>query len=211
MTSTIKHIIFDLGNVLIDLNFDRVNQEFEKLIGQDFARLSTSEATKNAFLQLELGHYSEESFINALQRQATIVPDGRKVIAAWNSLLGEIPKERLEMLAQLKQKGYQLYLLSNTNSIHIHWLNRYLKREHGVEDFNKAYFTKSYYSHLLKMRKPDEEIYEYVLNDAFINRAETLFVDDSEANILSAQKVGISTILHNSGKDITEVMQSFLK
>lgn len=211
MTSTIKHIIFDLGNVLIDLDFDRVNQEFEKLIGQDFARLSTSEATKNAFLQLELGHYSEESFINALQRQATSVPDGRKVIAAWNSLLGEIPKGRLEMLAKLKAKGYQLYLLSNTNSIHIHWLNRYLKREYGIEDFSKEYFIKSYYSHLLKMRKPDEEIYEFVLNDAFINRAETLFVDDNEANILSAQKVGISTILHNSGKDITEVMQSFLE
>lgn len=210
MKEGIKQIVFDLGNVLIDLDFDQVNRSFEELIGQDFNRLATSEETKNAFLQLELGHYSEESFINALQRQASKVPDGRKLINAWNSLLGTIPAKRLVMLDQLKDKGYDLYLLSNTNSIHIHWLNKYLKKEHGIEDFNQRFFTKSYYSHLLKMRKPDAEIYEYVLNDAFINRAETLFVDDNEENILSAQQVGINTIHHNSGRDITEVMQSFL-
>jgi putative hydrolase of the HAD superfamily len=210
MKAGIKHIIFDLGNVLLDLDFERANRSFEALIGKDFTRLATSEETKNAFLQLELGHYSEESFINALQRQASVAPDGRKIIDAWNSLLVDVPAKRLKMLEQLKTKGFDLYLLSNTNSIHIQWLKRHLKKVHNVEQFDQQFFTKSYYSHFLKMRKPDPEIYKFVLNDALINRAETLFVDDNEENILSAQQVGINTLHHNSGRDITEIMQSFL-
>lgn len=207
IASNIKNIIFDLGDVLLDLDFDRVNVEFEKLLKSDFSLLATSDATKDLFLKFETGQYSEESFINALQRLATKVPDGRAMIDAWNSLLAGVPPQRIQMLKDLKEKGYQLYLLSNTNSLHIHWFNRYLKKEHGIEDFNAQFFVKSYYSHLVKMRKPDLEIYEYVLNDAFIKPDETLFIDDSEANIQGAQAAGIATIHHNSGKDIVAVLK----
>ncbi len=211
MKHDIKNIIFDLGDVLLDLDFSRVNAEFEKLLGTDFAYLATSETTKAIFNQFETGHYSEESFINALQRQASKVPDGRKMINAWNSLLVGVPAPRLEMLTALKGKGYKLYLLSNTNSLHIHWLQHYLKKTYQIEDFDERFFVKSYYSHLIKMRKPNPEIYEFVLSDAFIKPEETLFVDDNEANILGAQELGIATIHHNSGLDITEVLQDFFK
>jgi len=205
----IKNIIFDLGNVLLDLDFKRVNAAFEALLGDDFHSLATSDETKNIFLQFEIGQYSEESFINALQRLAPKVPDGRKMIEAWNSLLVEVPFKRLEMLEYLKAKGYQLYLLSNTNSLHIHWLNRYLKKEYSIENFDERFFVKSYYSHLIQMRKPNVEIYEYVLSDAFIKAEETLFVDDSEDNILAAQKLGISGLHHNPKDDITEIMKNY--
>lgn len=206
---SIKHIIFDLGDVLLDLDFDRVNRAFQDLLGSDFDRLSQAEETKAIFLKLETGYFSEESFINALQRQAAKVPDGRAMINAWNSLLVAIPPQRLEMLTKLKEKGFDLYLLSNTNSIHIHWLRKYLKNTYQIEDFDERFFKKSYYSHLLKMRKPDAEIFRFVLNDAFIKAEETLFIDDSEANVLAAQELGINVIHHNSGKDITEVMADY--
>lgn len=210
MKRNIHNIIFDLGDVLLDLDFDRVNEAFQELLGADFSALSTSDTTQEIFLQFEKGYYSEESFINALQRQTPKVPDGRKLINAWNSLLVEVPHQRLEMLERLKEKGYQLYLLSNTNSLHIYWLQRYMKKTYSIDSFDEQFFVKSYYSHLLKMRKPDREIYEFVLNDAFITASETLFVDDNEANILGAQELGIATIHHNSNLDISEVMMDFL-
>jgi len=210
MHETIRNVIFDLGNVLLDLDSDQVNVAFKNLLGEDFSRLAASEETKKIFLYLETGHYSEESFINALQRLSTTVPDGKKVIDAWNSLLVGIPSQRLDMLEALSKKGYQLYLLSNTNSLHIHWLHRYMKATHNIENFETQFFKKSYYSHLLGMRKPDKEIYEYVLSDAFIKAEETLFIDDGEANILGAQQLGISTLLHDPASDITELIQTFL-
>ncbi len=211
MTPAIQNIIFDLGDVLLDLDFDRVNTEFQKLVGADFFQLAASDETRNIFLQFETGHYSEESFINALQRLAPKVPDGRKMIEAWNALLVGIPLQRLEMLEALKAKGYQLYLLSNTNSLHIQWLNKYLRKTYNIEHFDALYFTKSYYSHLIKMRKPDPEIYEFVLSDAFIKADETVFIDDNKENIMTAQALGIGTIHHDSGQDITKVMEGFLK
>ena len=210
MKGEIRNIIFDLGNVLLDLDFDRVNASFQNLLGVDFSHLVGSETTKNIFLQFEVGNYSEESFINALQRLTSKVPDGRKMIDAWNSLLVGIPFQRLEMLDALKEKGYQLYLLSNTNSLHIQWLNRYLKKTYGIEDFNQRFFVKSYYSYLIKMRKPDHEIFEFVLASAFIKAEETLFIDDVKEYTLSAQQLGITTIHHNSGQDISEVLHESL-
>lgn len=206
----IRNIIFDIGNVLLDLDFERVNREFQKLLGADFYSLSTAEATKEIFLQFEKGYYSEESFINALQRQSAKVPQGRAVIDAWNSLLLGMPRQRLDMLQALKDKGYQLYLLSNTNSLHLDWFLKYLSDEHEIQDFNERFFVKAYYSHLIKMRKPDLEVYKFVLSDAFIKADETLFIDDNEENILGARELGIATIHHNSGLDVTEVMKCFL-
>ncbi len=205
----IQNIIFDIGNVLLDLDFDRINAEFQKLLGADFSRLANAESTKEIFLQFEKGYYSEESFINALQRQSSKVPHGRAMIDAWNSMLAGMPAQRLEMLQRLKDKGYNLYLLSNTNSLHMHHFKKYLLDTHGIENFDAQFFTKSYYSHLINMRKPDQEIYEFVLSDAFITAEETLFIDDNEANILSARALGIATIHHNSGLDVSEVMQDF--
>jgi len=150
----IQNIIFDIGNVLLDLDFDRINSEFQKLLGADFSRLVTSDTTKEIFLQFEKGYYSEESFINALQRQSPKVPQGRAMIDAWNSMLAGMPTPRLKMLQRLKDKGYNLYLLSNTNSLHMHHFKKYLLETHGIEDFDAQFFTKSYYSHLINMRKP---------------------------------------------------------
>lgn len=205
----IKNIIFDLGNVILDLDFERANVAFKELLGADFDRLSSSEETRDIFLKFEVGYFSEESFINALQRLSAKVPDGRAMIDAWNSLLVGIPEQRLKLLEDLNQKGYSLYLLSNTNRLHIHWLQTYLKKTYEIEDFDNRFFKKSYYSHLLKMRKPDPEIFQFVLSNAFIKAEETLFIDDSKANVLAAQDLGISILHHNRGMDICEVLETY--
>lgn len=202
----IKNIIFDLGNVLFDLDFDRVNQEFQKIAGADFIDLAGSDATRAIFDQFEKGLCSEETFLNAIQRMCTPVPDGRAVIDAWNSMLVGMPAHRFEMLKQLKKQGYNLYLLSNNNELHLSWCLKHMKNEHGIEDFNEQFFIKAYYSHLVNMRKPDAEIYEFVLADAFLKAEETLFIDDYEPNIIAASALGVSTIHHNSGKDISVVL-----
>jgi len=85
----------------------------------------------------------------------------------------------------------------------------YLRREYDITDWDTRYFEKTYYSHLVKMRKPNEDIYNFVLSDAGIEAEETLFIDDNPANIKTAAALGWQTILHNDGRDITTVLQDF--
>ena len=86
---------------------------------------------------------------------------------------------------------------------------KYLGTEYGIKDWDTRYFEKTYYSHLVKMRKPNTDIYNFVLKDAEINAEETLFVDDNAANIKTAAALDWQTILHNDGRDITTVMQAY--
>lgn len=210
MKNGIKNIIFDLGNVILDLDFDQIRNAFQELTGLNFGQFCANELVQNTLLQFELGQISEEAFLNALQRKINPVPDVRLMIEVWNSLLLGIPIDRLELLDQLKFADIQLYLLSNTNSLHIKWLYNYLKSEHGILNFDSRFFKKTYYSHLLKMRKPDKEIFEFVLADAHLKVSETLFIDDCEANVTRASELGMAIILHEPGSNLQKTFQSIL-
>ena len=114
------------------------------------------------------------------------------------------------MLSRLKEK-YNVYLLSNTNKTHVDWVDGYLKTVYGfsIQDFDERFFHKSYYSHLIHLRKPNDNIYEFVLQNAGIRAEYTLFIDDNAHNIEGAKRIGLQTILHPVGDEIVEVMKSF--
>lgn len=114
------------------------------------------------------------------------------IIDAWNTLLLDIPADRIELLQELN-KNYRLFLLSNTSPIHIRKVNQILFETAGISDLNEL-FEKVYYSYELGCMKPDAIIYEKVLEDASILPEESLFLDDNADNIAGALAAGINSI-----------------
>ena len=123
-------------------------------------------------------------------------------------LLG-LPAHRLALLTELRQAGYGVYLLSNTNQTHLNWVREYLQREYDCTDFDTRYFDRVYYSHLLHRRKPDVATYTHVLQDAGIRAEDTLFIDDNAANVEGARAAGLQAHHHADGRDVEEVVQEW--
>ena len=112
-----------------------------------------------------------------------------------------MPRHRFDFLLRLRQR-YNVFLLSNINELHERWITDYMEREHNIQDFETRYFDGVYYSHLIRLRKPDREIYEYVLADAELIPGETMFFDDLQINVEAARQVGIQGVWHEVGTDI---------
>lgn len=203
----IKNIIFDLGNVLLDLDWERTEQAFRDMLQEEYEAALLRYDSERLFELLEVGEITPKEFVRRMQQTTRRAIDEKTIIDSWNTILAELPPARLHWLQKLGRK-YNLYLLSNTNAIHIEWLHGYLQERAGmtIHDFN-ALFIKPYYSFEINLRKPNREIYEYVLADAGLHAEETLFIDDLEENILSARTVGLQTIHHRAGSEIMEVFE----
>ncbi|MEI7473037.1 MAG: HAD family phosphatase [Chitinophagaceae bacterium] len=189
----IKNIIFDFGAVLFDIDYQKTIAAFRQLGIAHFDTMYDQFTVNTLFEELETGKISEEAFYEALKKEIQLPVSNQQLEKAWNAILLDF---RLESMAYLEQLSahYNLYLLSNTNSIHhrrFHQLYKPIPSKPTMDD----YFTKVYYSHLIHLRKPYPAIYEFVLQDAGILAAETLFIDDSSNNIAAAAKLGIQTHL----------------
>lgn len=187
--SNIKNIIFDLGGVLLNIDYNKTTAAFKDLGVQNFDELFSQFKANDLFEKLETGHISEESFYNSFQQYAGKHLEVEQIKTAWNAMLLDFRLPSLECLEDLKEK-YTVFLLSNTNSIHYTAFNKTLQQENGRISLD-GYFKKSYYSFQIGFRKPYPETYSYVLNDAGIKAEETLFIDDSINNIETALKLGI--------------------
>lgn len=209
--SEIKNIVFDLGNVLLDLNLDKTETAFRELLQEEFETAYLKYESNRLFERLEIGRISPFEFIKGM-RSATEVPiTDDDVIDGWNALLVEMPKSRIDFLKEIGQK-YNIYLLSNTNAIHMMWLDEYLQEHHGmsIQAFTQL-FKKHYFSFQIQMRKPDIDIYQYVIQDSGINPAESLLVDDREDNIKTAKDCGFQTYLHDPRMNIAAVLPQELR
>jgi putative hydrolase of the HAD superfamily len=111
---------------------------------------------------------------------------------AWSAMLGHFPKERIQWLKEICNK-YRVFLFSNTNAIHYDFLMQKFSNEFEGDSFNSL-FIKAYYSHFLHLRKPDIGSYLKILEEQNLAPGETLFIDDTLANIQGAQKAGMPTI-----------------
>jgi putative hydrolase of the HAD superfamily len=191
--AAIKNIIFDLGGVLLDIDYHKTAKAFANLGVKDFGELYSQANANDLFEALETGAISEEAFYQSLGAHCSPETSRQQMQTAWNAILLNFRKESLTALAELKSR-YRVYLLSNTNSIHLTAFNQILLEQTGKPSLD-GYFIKSYYSHLIQLRKPYLATYEWVLGDANIVAAETLFIDDSINNIKGAMEAGIQTHL----------------
>jgi putative hydrolase of the HAD superfamily len=190
MTQT-KNIIFDLGGVLLDLDFKRTIDAFEKLGLQDFENMFSQFKADELFEKLETGRLTEADFYAAVKKRTEKTITEAEIDHAWNALILDFRIESLALLEKLAA-GYKLFLLSNTNSIHLKYFKKLLTEQTG-KPLLDAYFSKAWYSNEVGLRKPGAEIFEFALKEENLVAAETLFIDDTLINIETAQKLGFKT------------------
>lgn len=199
----IKNIIFDLGNVLLNLDFDASINAFKKL-GLDEKVVNKQQAYSDpVFYDFEVGQISPEVFRKRVRRllkndDAT----DQEIDDAWYAMILDIPAHRVKLVQELKKK-YNVFLFSNTNQIHIERLHEEFKSQHGFEF--PTLFVKDFYSHEIHARKPEPESYQNVIQLSGVEPTESLFIDDLEKNIAGADKAGLKTFWLNNGTDVTEI------
>ncbi len=187
----IKNIIFDLGGVLLNIDYHKTADAFKALGVHQFDELYSQANANHLFEALETGDISEDNFYKEIEQFCGPGTTRQQIQQAWNAILLDFRMDSLSVLESIKDK-YNLYLLSNTNSIHLTEFNRILLDETGQPSLD-AYFKKSYYSHIIRMRKPYTATYQWVLNDEQMIAEETLFIDDSINNVKGAAETGIRT------------------
>jgi putative hydrolase of the HAD superfamily len=188
----VKHIIFDLGNVILDIDYQLTIDAFEKLGVSDFSSHFSKQKQSDFMDDFEIGKVSEYEFIDYAKQFCAADTTANQIVEAWNALLLDIPIRRLQILQQL-QLDYDLFLLSNTNIIHEKEYNKTVKETCGYENLN-FFFDKVYLSHRIGMRKPNAEAFEVILNENNLKPQDTLFIDDSPQHIEAAQALGLKTI-----------------
>jgi HAD superfamily hydrolase (TIGR01509 family) len=182
-----KAIIFDLGAVILNINYQNTIDEFTKLGVKNASTFYSKKVQTNLFNQIETGMISSNKFLKALQKE-TKNANIKQVEQAWNAMLLDLPEERLQRIKKLK-KNHTIYLLSNTNAIHIDAFKKQLGNKKWLS-FCEL-FDKMYLSHELGLRKPDVKIFEYILKEQKLKAEEVFFIDDSPQHIASAKKIGI--------------------
>lgn len=199
ITNSYKNIIFDLGGVLININYSLTSDAFEALGLGKFDELFSQAHQSKLFDLYEKGLISSEEFRTRVKTFFSQPIDDRTIETAWNAMLLDFPKERLDFLQKIKTT-HRTFLLSNTNDIHIQQINLDLQKVHGISNLN-GHFEKVYLSYEVNMRKPDAEIFELVLKENNLNPEETLFIDDSAQHIEAAKKLGIQTYWLDTKKE----------
>ena len=178
----IDTIIFDFGDIFINLDKQATIDGLQRL-----GLTSWDEDLDQLNISFEKGEISRDNFLLGIQKH---IPNAsiEEILVAWNAVLLDFPLHRLEFLQLLSQK-YRLFLLSNTDSIHI---NHFEQRE-GASFYSAFYqcFEKVYFSYEMGMRKPEEEIYSYILRKHDLNPKRTLFIDDKKVNTDAAQNLGL--------------------
>nr|WP_294793000.1 HAD family phosphatase [uncultured Mucilaginibacter sp.] len=205
--NNIKNIIFDYGNVIYQIDFNKVAEAWQQLGITNAHEFYGHRQQDDVFNALERGQITPEAFRDRI-RELTKKPEltDQQIDDAWNAIFVGIPKGNHELLAQLKGK-YRTFLLSNINAIHYDYVHQYLKSEFGMEN-NDDLFEKLYYSHLVGKRKPDVEIFEQILQENNLNPAETLFIDDSPQHLEVAKKLGIQTYLMTEPDNIQQFFKA---
>lgn len=190
--SGIDTVIFDLGNVLLNLDFDASIRAFHGLGLNDDLLNRKQFYTNPVFYNFEIGEVSEEEFRTQVRKILTNPNASDKQIDdAWCAMIGDIPASRVKKLIKLGDK-YNICLFSNTNSIHVRKLLFDFATTHGVEF--TSLFDHVFYSHQINARKPDLGAYEKVIELSGVIPENTLFVDDLEKNIEGATKAGLKTL-----------------
>lgn len=203
----IKNIIFDLGGVLLNLDFEKTAGAFTALGVKDFHEYFTQYHADPLFKKLEVGAVADQGFYDAFRKTAVITAGNNEIDTAWNAMLLDFPVHRIEKLKELGS-SYRLFLFSNTNAIHHEAFHHRFYEQFGFQ--LDSLFEKAYYSHLIGYRKPGLDAFNFVINDSKVAPAETLFIDDTRPNVDAALQVGLHAALVSPQKDLVKVLSEIL-
>lgn len=203
----IKNIVFDLGGVLMNIDFKRTFDAFE-IIGYRGAEQAFQDPEINRLcMDFETGVYCSIEMRRKFRELTGFKCTDLQFDNAWNALLIDFPPEHIKRVQQLAKK-YKTYLLSNTNPIHAKHFNAELEKHFGIESMDHL-LDKAWYSHNLGLRKPDERIFQKVLKASRLNPTETVFIDDGEMNVRVAESLGMRGIYVAGEFTVMEALKEF--
>ncbi len=190
-------IIFDLGGVIIDIDYHKTINAFQNLGVINFDELYSQAKQNNFFDQFEIGKISSIEFREYIKKVSQLNLNNNQIDLAWNNMLLDIKSSKINLLNQLKEK-YRIFLYSNTNEIHYNAFRKMIKTKFQNENLLEDIFEKTYYSHIINKRKPNPEGFLQILNENNLSAADTLFIDDTFGHIEGANKVGLQTYFLNN-------------
>ncbi|MBS0971194.1 glucose-1-phosphatase [Chimaeribacter arupi] len=180
--------IFDLGNVIVDIDFRRVLGVWSNLSGVPLASLSASFSMGEAFHRHERGEISDEEFAVQLCNEMGIALSFEQFSAGWQAVFVGLRKDTLAIMERLRNAGHRVVVLSNTNRLHsTYWPEQYPEVRAAADAI--------YLSQEIGMRKPEPGIYQYVLRREAVTPDQTVFFDDSLENVEAARALGIEGVL----------------
>lgn len=206
--AAVKNLIFDLGNVLFDIDFNKMNAAFASIEVQGFDQHFTLNKSHPLFLDLEMGLINEPTFYDGIRTLANLPLTNAQIIFAWNALLVGFREKSIEWIKQNNTK-YNTFLYSNTNQIHYNHFIPLFEKEVANYPF-ESLFKKPYYSHKMGQRKPDPKSFIYILEKEGLVANETLFIDDNEPNILAASSVGLQVLYLKEGMLVEKEIGAYL-
>ncbi len=187
--SGIDTIIFDFGGVLFDIDYDAPVRAFSALGGKGFDAIYAQSGQTKLFDKLETGNISREAFYDEVRAALEVNHSNEVLEEAWHTILLDMPKERIDMIYQLKNK-FRTFIFSNTNAIHVAEFEKIVDRSMGL-DYFKAAFEKVHYSNVLGFKKPYPESFTKYCKLEGLEPAKTLFIDDSLQHVEGAEKAGL--------------------
>lgn len=211
----IKNLVFDLGGVLVPLNRIACIRAFDSVVGyKNFGEVLHQYRQLGFFDQFETGKISARKFRQIIKGDAAPVVNGkphvvtdREIDYSLNCYLGEIPQDKIDTLLFFKN-DYRMLMLSNTNPIGMKKCRQlFLDKGYKIESL----FEKQYLSYKMKMAKPNREIFEKMIKDSKILPEETLYIDDSPANIAMGKELGFHVLLYNPKEDLYVKISEYLE
>lgn len=200
----VKNIVFDIGGVLLNIDESLTVRELQQLAGARTEQIIEALRAGDVFTNFEKGLLSPAEFRNKIITQAGVAITDTETDRIWNATLLDFPGERISMLRRLQDK-YRLFILSNTNEIHLSRFFRIFREASGGVKPDDLFY-RCYYSCRIGMRKPDREIFQYVMKDGGILPSQTIFIDDTAAHIRSAQNIGWKTYHLEAGQEVSSLL-----
>lgn len=205
----IKTVIFDMGGVIITINHEEALRRFKALGIKNADKILNPYCQSGVFGDLEEGKVTEEEYQKALEDMVGRELTRNEIKDCWLGYAEDVPAKKLATLLKLKKEGYRVILLSNTNPYMTSWTdsNDFSGDGHPIKD----YFDALYRSYEVKLMKPDEKFFRYVLSQEKLLPEEALFVDDGPRNCAAASELGIRTYCPENGADWTEEIYKYLE
>ena len=195
----VDFLIFDLGNVIVDIDYQHSLELIKKELPENHHDKTDLFYLTDFHKKYEKGEIDSAKFRNEVRTYFEQDWSDEKVDDLWNSLLKEIPKERIDLISRLKD-NYKLGILSNTNEIHIDAVYKMLNQNFALENFDSL-FNHVFLSHEMGLSKPSAEIYHTMVNQLGTKPERVVFFDDLEANVKGAASIGIHAV-HVTGPQV---------
>lgn len=203
----ISNIIFDLGGVLFNIDYELTAKEFIKLGIKNFDSIYSQMSQHNIFDLFEKGQISSAEFRTEINRYSKLDLSPKQVDNAWNAMLRGLPDKTIQFIENIG-KYFKLFMLSNTNEIHIEKFYEMILEYNGIENLD-CYFDKIYLSHLIGARKPEPGAYNIILEENNLKPSDCLFIDDSPQHVQGALNLGIHSIWLNPGMQVTDLFELY--